>query len=111
ILCRAVIEKNRISPPWKEVRLAIPFHAPISRASGLIPVLLDLGILEVVGHFLHYQRKKTGLRAYAGREKVIRQDEEGEHLLDQIPEILEDADRWLAEQTPILSGASQPTDG
>ena len=109
VLCRVVIEKNRLCPPWKEVRLAIPFYEPISRASGLIPVLLNLGILTMVGNFLHYEGKKTGLHAYKDKDKVLQQDEEGERLLDQIPEILEAADTWLADQAPSIgTGTPQP---
>lgn len=100
VLCRAIIDKNRIAPPWKEVRLAIPFHQPISRASGLIPVLLDLGILTASGQFLQYQGSKLGLRVYKDKKKVLRQDEEAERLLDTVPEILEAADKYLETHTP-----------
>ena len=113
VLCRAVVDKNRIAPPWKEIRLAIPFHQPISRASGLIPVLLDLGILSLDGskQFLRYEGKKLGVRAFQARDKVLRQDEEAERLLDLVPEILDDADIFLAEQTPAMPTATiEPTD-
>ncbi len=105
VLCRAVIDKNRLAPPWKEVRLAIPFYRPISRASGLIPLLLELGILTLHGQFIRYQGKKLGgLRAHKSKKSVLRQDEEGERLLDVVPELLEEADA-LFEQ----NGATAPT--
>lgn len=108
VLCRAVVDKNRIAPPWKEIRLAIPFQQPISRASGLIPVLLDLGILTLDqgGQFIRYQGKKLGIRAFKSKEKVLRQDEEAERLLDRIPELLDDADAYLAKQTPTMQAAT-----
>jgi len=102
VLCRVVVDKNRIAPPWKEVRLTIPFYQPISAASGLIPVLLDLGILTVAGQFLQYEGRKLGLRVYKDRKKVLRQDEEAERLLDMVPEILEAADTWLETHTPTI---------
>jgi len=97
VICRAVIDKNRLAPPWKEVRLAIPFHQPISRASGLIPVLLNLDIIEQVGQFLRYRGRKLKLRSFASKDKFLRQDEEAERLLDLVPEILEEADAQLTE--------------
>jgi recombination protein RecA len=106
VLCRAVVDKNRIAPPWKEVRVAIPFHQPISRASGLIPVLLDVGVLTLTGQsHLTYQGHKLGLRLYKGKEYVLQQDEVGEALLDQIPELLEEADAHLAATVPSMDGS------
>lgn len=99
VICTAFIDKNRLAPPWKKVRLAIPFYNPISRASGLIPVLIDLGILEKVGDFIRYKGRKLKLRAFISKDKVLRQDEEAESLLDIIPEILEEADAYLIEHT------------
>jgi recombination protein RecA len=105
VLCRAVVEKNRLAAPWKEVRLAIPFYRPISPASGLIPVLLDLGILEQERQMLRYQGQKLKLRAYMGKtgqvnkKRALEQDEAGERLLDMVPELLEEADARLAVST------------
>lgn len=100
VLCLVVIDKNRLAPPWKKIRLAIPFERPISRASGLIPVLIDLGVLEASGQFLRYQGKKLGLRVFKSKEHALKQDEEAERLLDQIPELLEEVDEQLKSGTP-----------
>jgi recombination protein RecA len=104
VWCRAVIDKNRLAPPWKEVRLVIPFYQPISRASGLIPALVNLGLLQAQGQFLKYQGQKIG-RAYADdkKENALKQDNLGEELLDQVPEILEEADAWLEEHIPLTT--------
>ncbi len=96
MVCRAVVDKNRIVAPWKEVRLAIPFNQPISRASGLIPLLCDLGICEAKGNFLYHQGQKLG-RAYKTKDRFLQQDEQGEAILDQFPELLEDADRAIED--------------
>lgn len=97
-LCRAVICKNRFTSPWREVRLAIPFETPISAASGLIPLLQYLGVLEKRGEFLSYKGEKVG-RAYApkNKDKFIEQDDLAESLLDQYPEILDETDLALEE--------------
>jgi len=109
VMCRAVVDKNRLSPPWKEVRLVIPFGQPISRASGLIPVLLDLGLLTVHGQFLRYKGERVG-RAYKADDKkhALQQDEQAEALLDRVPELLEEADAYLeanpgVPRTPSLA--------
>lgn len=95
VICRAVVDKNRFVAPWKEVKLAIPFHQPISRASGLMPLLVGLGLLEERGNFLYYQGEKMG-RSYKTKERMLAQDENGEQILDQFPELLEDADKAIA---------------
>lgn len=94
VICRAVVEKNRLVAPWKEVRLAIPFNQPISKASGLIPLLQSLGVVEEAGSFLLYDGQKLG-RAYKTKDRILEQDEVGERMLDQYPQILEEVDRGL----------------
>lgn len=93
-ICRVVVNKNRIVAPWKEVRLAIPFAQPISRASGLVPLLVAMGVLEERGQFLLRAGQRLG-RAYKTKEKFLDQDEIGERLLEQYPDILEEADAAL----------------
>lgn len=94
-ICRVVVDKNRIVAPWKEVQLAIPFNQPISKASGLVPLLVALGLLEERGNFLYYQGEKMG-RAYKTKERFLAQDETGEQILDQYPDLLESADAEIA---------------
>lgn len=98
VICTVFVEKNRITAPWKRVQLAIPFNQPISRASGLIALLTDLGVLQVKGNFLFHGSAKIG-RAYSSknREHFLRQDEMGEALLDEYPELLEEADTMIRE--------------
>lgn len=95
MICRAVCAKNRISTPWKECSIAIPFHQPISRASGLVPLLISLGLVEERGNFLYKDEQKLG-RAYKTKQRFLEQDETGEQILDQFPELLEDADKAIA---------------
>lgn len=103
VMCRAVVDKNRLTAPWREVRLVIPFNQPISRASGLIPVLVSQGILTVRGQFLMHGRERVG-RAYKPDDKnhVLQQDEQAEALLDRVPELLEEADAFLEAHPAIL---------
>ncbi len=114
VIVRAVVDKNRLVAPWKEVKLAIPFDQPISRASGLLPLLADLGILEARGDFLYKDGQKLG-RTYKTRDKMLEQDNLGEELLDRFPELLEDADAAIAQGRTRTSTASvdseEPIDG
>lgn len=113
-LCRAVVNKNRITSPWKEVQFAIPFEGPIARASGLIPLLVRLGVLEEQGNFLYYQGAKVG-RVYKSKEKFLQQDELGEQLVTQFPQVLDEADALLAAGQatvkPLASGNTETDDG
>lgn len=95
VICRAVVDKNRFVAPWKEVKLAIPFNQPISRASGLVPLLVSLGVVEERGNFLWKDGQKLG-RSYKTKERMLEQDETGERILDTFPEILEEADKAIA---------------
>lgn len=98
VLCRVVVDKNRIVAPWKETRLAIPFHQPISRGSGLIDLLIRLGVLEARGQFLFYQGRKVG-RHYEDKKHFLKQDEQAESLLDQVPELLDTVDAQIEAGT------------
>jgi len=108
VIVRVVVDKNRIVAPWKEVRLAIPFHRPLSRASGLLPLLIAWGVLETKGQFLWYQGRKIG-RAYATNAKYLDQDEQAEALLDQIPELLETVDSQAGISGVTPAGYSAET--
>lgn len=113
MVCRAVVNKNRIAAPWKEVSLAIPFNQAISRASGLIDLLSRLGLVEIKGDFLFKDGQKLG-RAYKTSDRMLAQDELGEQILDQFPEILEEADSAIAagQTKPVVSSAAseEPAD-
>jgi len=95
VISRVVVDKNRIVAPWRETRLAIPFYQPVSPASGLIPILLQLGVLGVSGNYLTYQDEKLDIKVYKSKNNFLQQDESGERLLDEIPELLHEVDDWL----------------
>ncbi len=111
-ICRAVVDKNRFTAPWKEVRMAIPFAKPISKASGLIPLLMAFGVVQESGAFLEYQGKRLG-RTFKSKDSFLEQDEVAEELLDQWPEILEETDAALtagrvqAQQAPAVAVAAE----
>lgn len=109
-LCRAVVNKNRITAPWKEVQFAIPFHQAISRCSGLIPLLIKLGLLEERGHFLFFQDNKVG-RAYKSKEKFLQQDQLAEEIVAGNPTLLDQADAVIAEgRVQTIKAADATTD-
>lgn len=94
VIVTAVVEKNRFTSPWKKVRLALPFDGPPSRCSGLIPLLVDLGILEERGQFLYMEGEKVG-RAYKSKERFLAQDQAAEQLLEEYPTLLDEAEDLL----------------
>ncbi len=102
VICKVFVAKNRIVAPWKEVRLAIPFYKPIAQASGLIPLLLEFGVLSTEGNFLVYDGRKLSIRAHKSKDSFLKQDEAGEALLDDYPELLEETDLFLEKRDQIL---------
>lgn len=110
VISTVVVQKNRFTAPWKKVRLAIPFYRPVSRASGLIPLLLDLGVLDTNGHYLTLEGEKTGIHAYKSKKRFIDQDRSAEELLDKYPMLLDEVDELLAareaEGGPPWQGAT-----
>lgn len=101
VICRVVVDKNRIVAPWKEVRLAIPFEQSISRTSGLVALLIEMGVLTEKGQFLFYGKQKLG-RSYQSKEKFLDQDALGAQFIEQHPQILEETDAALT--AGLLSG-------
>lgn len=105
VIVRAVVEKTRFTPPYKEAEIAIPFESPIADESGLIPVLLDIGVLEMDGHALSYEGEDTGIKAH--KTSKLKQDESAKELLEEFPDILEKADEMLDnKQEEIFGGSS-----
>lgn len=104
VIVRAVIEKNRLCPPYREAEIAIPFDRAIERTSGLIPVLVSLGIVKISGRTLTYERKDTGIKAW--KSKKLKQDKSSALLLDTFPDIIEKADAELAEREKKKFGAA-----
>jgi len=98
VICTVFVDKNRIAPPWKRIQLAIPFAQPISRASGIVPVLLDLGVLEEQGQSLVLNGEKVG-RANKSKDKFLERDAVGEQLLETYPDLLATVDAQLADGT------------
>lgn len=103
VLIKAFIEKNRISIPWRTVQFAIPFYRPIEAASGLIPVLLSLGVVtldgdEIVLNGGSYTGVNTGFRFYKSKDKFLMNDVTAQKILDTYPNLLQEVDQWLAER-------------
>lgn len=98
VICTVFVDKNRIAAPWKRVQMAIPFDKPISPASGLVPVLLGLGVLQEQGQHLVRGSEKIA-RAYSSKGNFLEQDESGERVLDMFPDILTETDAALEAGT------------
>jgi recombination protein RecA len=93
---RASIVKNRVTSPYREATISIPFYRPISRYSGLIPVLVELGIIEPSGRTISYEEEDTGV--YIQKTNPIKQDRSAQELVEKYPDILTKADEMIASQ-------------
>lgn len=102
VYIRLKVEKNRFTSPFKEVEMIIPFNRPISRYSGLIPCLLNLGIVKESGRMLSYKGKSTGIYTY--KSDPLKQEDSAEELLTKYPDLLTEADAILAEREVGLGG-------
>ena len=90
---RVVVSKNRIVAPFREVEIVIPFHRAISPFSGLIPLLLQLNLIEMgKGHRLLVRGKQT--RIFAQKNNLLKQETSAQELLDEFPDLIE----WVDEQ-------------
>lgn len=94
VFVRARVAKNRVAPPFREVEMAIPYNEPISKYSGLIPILLNIGVIETTGRTIAYQGEDTGI--YVQKTNPLKQIRSAEELVAEYPEILDEADKVLA---------------
>lgn len=99
---RGKVKKTRYANPFREFEINIPFHGQISRTSGLIPVLLHLGVLEMRGHRLNVVDPGTGevheTPIYAQKTNPLKQDQSGEQLVEEFPGLLERTDEMIRER-------------
>jgi recombination protein RecA len=96
VYIRVRVQKNRIVAPFREVEMIIPFNRGISKFSGLIPVLLQLGVVEEDGRRLAYKGENTGV--YTQKTNPLKQEESAKELVKKYPDILEHADEILADR-------------
>lgn len=89
VICRVVVEKNRVAAPWRRVSLAIPFGTqPIGRASGLMHLLLGMGVVRHEGQYLTYEGSRVGRVALKDKNRFLDVDVLGEQLIVEHPEVL-----------------------
>ncbi len=102
VFVRAKVEKNRFTSPFKEVELTIPFNRPISKYSGLIPVLLELGIITAPGRtivFTDADGKECNTGVFVQKSDPLKQEVSAEMLITQFPGLLNLADNILAKRS------------
>ena len=97
VICTVFVDKNRIAPPWKRVQMSIPFDKPIERHSGLVPLLVDLGVLREKGQFLFRGVKKLGRSFADNKARFLDQDDTGAATLAAFPNLLEETDQLIAD--------------
>lgn len=94
----ATVVKNSLVSPWRKVRFYIPYHERAHAASGLIPILLQYGIIEVKGKNLVYQEEDTKIKANSSTDAFVKQGISGVQLLEKYPDLLQRADKILQER-------------
>lgn len=98
VVIRVIVAKNRIAPPFREVKIAIPFNRPIDSHSGLIETLLWLGLISTSkGHSIVYRGEDTKIPGHKSKGHLDR-DLSAARLLQKFPKLLEEADAELAKR-------------
>ncbi len=108
VIITAFAEKNRLTTPWRKVQFAIPFYQPIRDCSGLLPLLVQLGILQQDGRTLLLRGEDTGITYSKDKQKFLRNDDSAEALLGKYPELLEEVDAWL-DTNPLAAAVNTET--
>jgi recombination protein RecA len=85
---RVRVVKNKVAPPFKEAEFDILYGVGISREGELVDLGTDRGLIEKSGAWYSYAGDRIG----QGRENA-------KEFLRQHPEILEDIDKKLREQS------------
>jgi len=107
VIVNVFVEKNRFGPPWRQCRIAIPFHEPINPLSGLIPFLLDYGYFGVNGAswLIDSSGESIGIRAH--KSDFLKQDQAAAELLGLYPNLIEEVDTWLRSKASAVRTAGE----
>ncbi len=84
---RAKVVKNKIAPPFKKAEFDIMFDEGISRASGVLDMGEDLGILKKAGTWISY-----------GDEQIGQGKENARLYLKQNPKLLEKLEKEIRDK-------------
>lgn len=95
-IVRAVAFKTRWTGAFKEALLHIPYYSAISEFSGLIPLLMDQGLLTIYGNNLVWDEEDTEIRA--NKTNFVAQDRSAAQLVEDYPDILRRCDEIFAER-------------
>lgn len=79
---RVRVVKNKVAPPFKVAELDILSKGGISKASGLVDVALDLGIISKSGAFYRYGETMLG----QGKQAAVESISENQKLAKEIEE-------------------------
>ena len=96
VFVRPYVKKTRFATPYRETHISLPFDRPISRTSGLIPVLLEIGAIGESGRTLTIDGEDTGI--YTQKTNPIKQDTSSAELFEKYPDIIQKANSILEEQ-------------
>lgn len=96
VISKVFVAKNRLTIPWRTIRMSIPFKQPINPFSGLVPILERIGIIEFTkDKTIAYADEDTKLKAFPDPKHFLAQDRSGTMLMQRHPDILEVADKHL----------------
>jgi recombination protein RecA len=91
---RVRVVKNKVAPPFKEAEFDILYGVGISREGELVDLGTDRGLVEKSGAWYSYAGDRIG----QGRENA-------KEFLRQHPDVLEDIDKKIREQSGLGIGA------
>lgn len=118
---KAYVEKNRLAVPYRVTEMVIPFFEPISPYSGLVPLLLNLGVLTSPGRSLVLKSQGPPVEGQdlldidtkisTNKSDFMKQDQSAKELLERYPKLLEglDARGDLGTTPPPLAEATEDT--
>ncbi len=97
------VVKNKLAPPFKEVRSDLVFGSGISREGELIDLAVDSKIIEKSGAWFTY-----GTQRWQGKENVRDALKQAPHLFNEILAKVNEAED-LANKNKITAATGQPS--
>jgi recombination protein RecA len=92
------VVKNKVAPPFRVAEFDIMYNEGISKEGGLIDLAVELGLVKKTGAFFSYNETRLG----QGRENA-------REFLKRNPEIAQDIERLIRQQTLAKGGVEMPS--
>ena len=82
------VEKNKVAPPFRKAEFDIRFGEGIDKASELITVGVEKGVIEKAGSFYKYNGKTIGQGLERVREAIISDPDFAENIEEKIMKLI-----------------------